>query len=814
MDFQQNKRLKLAFDYVQYTGTNIFLTGKAGTGKTTFLKHLKENSPKRMVVVAPTGVAAINAGGVTIHSFFQLTPGPQLPDELSSEKRQENKLFRFRKSKIDIIKSLELLIIDEISMVRADLLDGIDRVLRNYRNNDRPFGGVQLLMIGDLQQLSPVIKGDEWELLKDHYSTPYFFSSNALLKTQYVTIELEHVYRQKEEAFVELLNRIRDNELDDKLLRVLNERYIPDFDEEKEGYIILTTHNYKANKINEERLLKLKGKSEKYKAFVSGSFPDYTFPTEAQLELKVGAQVMFVKNDPLPEKRFYNGKIGTVVELKKDSVMVMDKENEELIEVTPLVWEKIKYEIEPKTKKVKEEVEGMFTQIPLKLAWAITIHKSQGLTFDKVIIDAGQAFAHGQVYVALSRCRSLEGIVLKTPINRNSIKQDVVVKHFSEKFHEHQPDRHRLESDKKKYQLDLLLDLFSFSNLQRNLSALWKTVNDFKPVLQSDPLPLLSQMQQQFGKDVVEVAAKFRKQLLSLANETKDVTKDHHLQDRVQKGVAYFLKKLEQLIIQPLEHFSFETDNQETEKKIEERAQTLYAQTRYKIDCLKSCEKGFELKKYLQDKAVASLKDHKLKKTKQTVAEDVPHPELYNRLKAWRNAVAAEEEKLVFLVLPLKTIGELCKKLPVSLSALKQVKGFGKVKLEKYGKEIIDIVTDYCDEMNIKPPSPPKENKKEKKLDTKHQTWQLWKKGATPQEIAKERGLALTTIVGHLAHGIAEGEVDVFKLVPEEKVEKISNYFLNSESKQLKEAKEILGEDYSYDELRYVLNHLIHTEKI
>lgn len=380
-----NPQLQLANDFVEFTGQHIFLTGKAGTGKTTFLRHLKDRSPKRMIVVAPTGVAAINAGGVTIHSFFQISFGPQVPGYQGGDKQG---FKRFSKEKRNIMKSLDLLVIDEISMVRADLLDGIDETLRRFRNNNRPFGGVQLLMIGDLQQLAPVVKEDEWNILRSHYETAFFFSSKALQKTQYVSIVLLHVYRQSDQHFLDLLNKIRDSQADRELIDQLNKRYKPNFDPGNENYIILTTHNAKAKQINESKLVRLKTKSVHHGAEVGGNFPEYTFPTEVDLELKKGAQVMFVKNDPNPEKRYFNGKIGTITDFTEDEVIVQCPEEKEPIYVTAVEWQNIKYSIDEDTKEIRESVEGTFTQIPLKLAWAITIHKSQGLTFDRAIIDS------------------------------------------------------------------------------------------------------------------------------------------------------------------------------------------------------------------------------------------------------------------------------------------------------------------------------------------------------------------------------------------------------------------------------------------
>lgn len=407
----KNTQSLLAEEYVNNTGTSVFLTGKAGTGKTTFLKHICETTTKRCVIVAPTGVAAINAGGSTIHSFFQLPFSLFLPDvpEYLSEYNAKGRMT-LRKSKIDIIRSIELLIIDEISMVRADLLDAVDDRLRRYRRNSKPFGGVQLLMIGDLQQLPPIVSDEEMQYMRKVYPSPFFFNSLALKKLKYITIELTHVYRQPDREFVNLLNNIRQNNFDAETLEKLNSRYNPDFDpSDKEHYIRLTTHNRQADDINESKLESLKGKSRNFTARIEGNFPEYLYPAAAELKLKAGAQVMFVRNDPSPEKLYFNGKIVTVTGFSDEGIVTNDAYGNEII-VTPTTWENTKYVINDESKEIESVVEGTFTQVPLRLAWAITIHKSQGLTFDKAIIDVGRAFTFGQTYVALSRCRTLAAL--------------------------------------------------------------------------------------------------------------------------------------------------------------------------------------------------------------------------------------------------------------------------------------------------------------------------------------------------------------------------------------------------------------------
>ncbi|HBS27152.1 MAG TPA: helicase, partial [Gammaproteobacteria bacterium] len=463
-----NPELKLANEFVRHTCHNIFLTGKAGTGKTTFLHNLKKEFPKRMIVTAPTGVAAINAGGVTLHSFFQMPFGPIMPGyELQGRQR------RFNKEKINIIKSLDLLVIDEISMVRADLLDGIDAVLRRFKHHDLPFGGVQLLMIGDLHQLSPVVKDDEWNILKNHYETFYFFSSHALAKTDMVSIELKHIYRQSDAKFIALLNRVRNNEIDQPTLDLLNSRYVPGFKPDEVGdYITLSTHNQSADQINQSQLKQLESKTFTLQAIIKGQYPEHSYPTAEKLVLKKGAQVMFVRNDSSPEKQYFNGKIGTVTHIGSETISVKCPDDNDIIQVEPICWENIKYTIEEKTKEISEDVIGEFIQYPLRLAWAITIHKSQGLTFERAIIDANAAFSHSQVYVALSRCKTFEGMVLSTRISTAAIKTDTTVAKFVDDASQHPPTSQQLETATNDYQQQLLLECFNFNQLRTSLNKL------------------------------------------------------------------------------------------------------------------------------------------------------------------------------------------------------------------------------------------------------------------------------------------------------------------------------------------------------
>lgn len=469
---QTNQELRTAWDFVEHTGISIFLTGKAGTGKTTFLRALKEHSAKTMIVVAPTGVAAVNASGVTIHSFFQLPLSPFVPGA-----RQGTDRYGFSKEKLRIVRALDLLVIDEISMVRADLLDAVDAALRKYRRSSLPFGGVQLLMIGDLQQLAPVVTPSDDALLRPYYSTPYFFGSHALAQIPYVTIQLTQVFRQQNERFVELLNHVRAGHITPSDATMLASRLDRNFRPAPQSdYIRLTTHNSQADDYNTASLLRLPGSSRAYKATVEGNFPEMSFPTAQALNLKVGAQVMFIKNDTEGGGRYYNGRIGHITGLGEDSVTVRCPGDTEEIEVGPQMWENTKYSINPQTNTVESSVEGTFAQLPLRLAWAVTIHKSQGLTFDHVIIDAGASFAPGQVYVALSRCRTLEGIVLATPIPAHSLLNDPsVTQYIAGQDAAAERSVAALPSIKEEYRRYLLKELFNFreiTDLQESLHRL------------------------------------------------------------------------------------------------------------------------------------------------------------------------------------------------------------------------------------------------------------------------------------------------------------------------------------------------------
>jgi len=565
MNTPDNPQIELAFNYVCYTNKHIFLTGKAGTGKTTFLQRIRREANKRLAVVAPTGVAAINAQGVTIHSLFQLPFGPIVPGQASDEMKKK----RFSAKKIKLIKSLDLLVIDEISMVRADVLDAIDAVLRRYRDRFKIFGGVQLLMIGDLHQLPPVVKPQEWELLRPHYDTAYFFGSQALKQTDAVTIELQHIYRQSDTTFIDLLNQVRGNNMTDEVLEKLNSRYQQSFQPaDDEGYITLTSHNASAQKINAEKLKSIEGKSHSFKAAIKDNFPAHAYPTEVDLEFKVGAQVMFVKNDISHEKLFYNGKIGRITKIDFDEIYVRCPGDNFDITVLRVEWKNMKYSINEKTKEVTEETLGTFTQHPLKLAWAITIHKSQGLTFEKVIIDAEAAFAHGQVYVALSRCKSFEGIVLRSKIASTSVKTDAIVRNYTETSQKNQPGPIQLKQAKKEYQQELLRDLFNFKKLKNCFDQFRRVILENESALQGSMEAESAIVQKQARDQVLPYGGKFIRQLEAYFQQDDLPQYNEALIERLRQACDYFLPKIQDDLLPAVNAMQILTDNKAIEKKV------------------------------------------------------------------------------------------------------------------------------------------------------------------------------------------------------------------------------------------------------
>lgn len=817
-----NQDLLLAFDFVKYTNRNIFLTGKAGTGKTTFLRDLKSVSPKRMIVVAPTGVAAINAGGVTIHSFFQLPfhpyiPAFYLPENNHIDQRDQNDTagYKMSREKVNIIKSLDLLIIDEISMVRADTLDAIDFALRRYKNRHLPFGGVQLLMIGDLQQLAPVVKNDDKEILDNYYNSPFFFGSRALCSTDYVTIELKHIYRQNDQIFIDLLNKIRDNHVDAGVLNQLNMRYIPNFDPDSGGgYITLTTHNYQAQSLNDSRLEKLPGKAHFFKATIKDEFPEFSYPNASELVLKTGAQVMFVKNDLSGDRLFFNGKIGKVEYFDDDIIVVKCPDDTSPIRVELAEWQNMKYTLDEETKEIQETIIGTFTQYPLKLAWAITIHKSQGLTFDRAVIDACSAFAHGQVYVALSRCRTLDGLVLSSRINQRSIIDNPHISDFVNGAAQNQPDQSKLAEAKKAYQQQLLTELFDFTPLTHRINYCLKIVREHEQSLLGNPVEILENTSALIRTDLIEVSEKFQPQLKALLNGAEEGSNDL-LQDRVKKAGEFFSVKLEAALKVIMEDYSVETDNRTIRRSVTEAIDRIKKEGITKLACLNSVRTGFEIGKYLDARAKSAIDVPSARtrgaKTVEDTSGSIQYPELFRQLKKWRNTKAGELHLPHYMIVPQKTMVTLANFMPQTMHSLKLVKGMGTKKSEKFGEEILEIIVTYCIDENIEPPAitlTRKEIPKKTKEDTKKTSFDLFMAGKLISQIAIERNLSISTVEAHLAHYVGIGRVPIDKLVSQETTDIIAKQFGGNSELHLGPVKAALGDAFSWSDIRFVANHL------
>ncbi len=709
----ENEPFNLAAEVVNFTNRNLFLTGKAGTGKTTFLKYIREQSSKNTVVVAPTGVAAINAGGVTMHSFFQLPFIPYVPQETrifnhtaTVDRHALIKNIRFGKEKLDIIHGLDLLIIDEVSMLRADMLDAMDEILRHFRHKrNLPFGGVQVLFIGDLFQLPPVVSDNEWPLLKDYYESPFFFSAKVIKDNPPVFIELKKIYRQKEEQFIHLLNQIRNNNMSEIDFELLNQRYRSNNSEGAENGITLTTHNYMADKINQSELQKLGGKLHQFSGEIKGDFSEKSLPTEMQLSLKEGAQIMFLKNDSDPSKRYYNGKLATVKSLSSDKITVVLADSEVEMDLEKEKWSNIKYGFNKETNSIEEEELGSFTQFPVRLAWAITIHKSQGLTFDKVVIDAGSSFAAGQVYVALSRCRTLDGIILLSKIFPKSLHHDERIVQFSARENKEDEVYQLLEKEKPLFAAQLLIRTFDWSKLVVEVHRFDELTAE-KKIPEKEVVKATTFGLTEIIKKQQDFADRFVVQLNQLLQES--TVNGELLNERVVKAKSFFIQSLQTEILKPLQN----------------------------IQLLLKGKK--QIKQYLR--AITEL-------------EDVIWGKLH--------------------LIQSVTLGDFKFEVPG---------------LEKRVKKTTE------------------KNAKVVKGESKAVTLEMYKQGMNAQEIATQRGYAITTIEGHLAEFVGTGEVNVYDFVSDEWIEKIKVVMEKLDDTSLTSLKQALGEDISYGQLRVGLN--------
>ncbi len=826
----ENPEIETARQIIEFTGTSLFLTGRAGTGKTTFLRRLRNASPKRMVVLAPTGIAAINAGGVTLHSFFQLPFAPFVPGTSNFNKE---KRYAMSKQKLKLIRSLDLLVIDEISMVRADLLDAVDDALKRYRHNGKPFGGVQLLLIGDLQQLAPVVKDEEWNMLSPYYETPYFFSSRALRQTNYTTVELLTVYRQTDEAFLALLNGVREGHATADVLAKLNKRYVPNYrPTPDDGTIQLVTHNWQAHQINESELRALAGDAFIYKAKIKGKFPELSYPTNETLELKKGAQVMFVKNDA--DKRYFNGMIGHITFISEKGFRVRpDKKDAAEIDVAVESWENTRYALNEKTQEIEEVVEGTFQQFPVKLAWAITIHKSQGLTFDRVVINAAGAFAHGQTYVALSRCRTLEGITLTSPIPPSAVIADSHVEAFNADMRAHRVDDAKLLDLKNSYGVSLLTDLYTFHRETYGLETINRVFQEFLYNVYSETARGLQSYVEAYKKAVPDVAMKFQYQYWQMLTECQADFTSPELQTRLQKGATYFREKLLD-VQQLLPRLDVEIGNAAAARRMSTAKDDLVKDLDVHIRLLEHVARhGFSVKSYLDQRAkcVLEAESGKIKNVKENgeatahaqVPSEIVRPELYNRLRAWRKQKMGKEQVGASSVISNNAMLSLANLAPDTLAALMRVPYFGAKSMNRYGNEIIELILRYKSDVKegrvqepaeAQPVQSEKELRKQERAAAAPQkkTWEesydLYKSGRSIAEICELRSLKRSTIVSHLLRYAADEAVRIEDFVGAENLALLRQYFSTHPIDNIDTITPIyqaLNEKVPYDDIRTML---------
>jgi hypothetical protein len=757
---QTSDMVETAAAFVNSTGSHIFLTGKAGTGKTTFLRSLGERTHKRFAIVAPTGIAALNAGGVTIHSMFQLPLGTFLPDrtpsgQFSSEANIYTQFTLSRKHPISAVKkqvlrSLDLLIIDEVSMLRADVLDAIDYRMRSVRGNfARAFGGVQVLMIGDLFQLPPIVKDHEWGLLKRYYHSAHFFEAMALQSEGFVYIELDKIYRQSDQRFIDLLNNLRENATSADDITLLNSYYRPQAEQE-EGVITLTTHNYKADDMNMAQLRKLSGKSFVYQAAIDKDFPESMYPLPQKLELKDGAQVMFVRNDSNGGK-FFNGMLATVCDLDENSISVRVIDSGLVIIVPREQWENKKYSVSASTRDLDEEVVGTFSQFPIKLAWAVTVHKSQGLTFDRAVIDVGQAFASGQVYVALSRLRSLDGLILKTRIDPSVISNDALVVNFSKTKHAMEQLQQMLHERRIHYIHDLIASTFLFTQLTHDLDRIVKEGDTDSEFDDSSMKPLLQVLREAINAEETNTT-KFVQQLRYLLQQEEFDA----LRERLEKGSGYYTALLSSHIASLLLHM------QQMQWRTGVKA---YMTTLGEVDQLL-------MRKY-EDIQKSNIIIHGLLNRSSFIDVSAIDSQREAIRNGWLDSARREAQA------------------SRSSAAEKEGDYSGKKKGRK-------------SRSTSKSPASAKSNTK----DTVEHSLEMFRLGKTVEDIAAERTLAVSTIESHLAKAIASSRLELSDYVSQEESSAIEAGITEYGANGLRGVFDALEGKYSFGKLRAVAAHL------
>ncbi|MEL1246066.1 helix-turn-helix domain-containing protein [Flavobacterium sp. DGU11] len=740
--------------FINQTNRSVFLTGKAGTGKTTLLREIIRTTHKNVVVVAPTGIAALNAGGVTIHSMFQLPfagfiPEHNLPFQFSDTVKFETKdslrrHFRMRADKQAVLQNLELLVIDEVSMLRADLLDAIDYMLRTTRRKQVPFGGVQVLFIGDLLQLPPVVKNEEWDVLKKYYKGKFFFHSHVIQQNPPLYIELDKIYRQTDTTFIEVLNNLRNNVITQKDLAILNGFVNPAFDLKKNtGYITLTTHNAKADAMNATSLEELDGKQFSYQPEIVDDFPDKIYPVEQELRLKIGAQVMFIKNDLSPEKRYYNGKIGIVKSLSEDEILVHFPEENVTIEADKYEWKNVRYYVDELSKEIKEEVMGTFVHYPLRLAWAITVHKSQGLTFDKAVLDVSQVFMPGQAYVALSRLRSLEGLILLTPMRMNGISSDADVMDYASG----RAEEAHLEDSLKRETQNFIYNYLISSFMWGDLATEWQKHK--MSYLQEGPKALKSGYREWANRQenaiygVLDASGKFISQLQKLFSQQPiDMA---FISERVTAAANYFFPTMDRMAQGILETMEEIKRQRKAKGFYEELAELEEMQTAAAIRLMKA--------KLLMDIVLAG---------EEVSRENLISPEIQSYKAKKLEAIRAAQRNN-----------------PASLMDEEEEDLYVR---ERY--------------------APKKKKTGEPKKSTLEETFELWQQKNSIADIATARKLTETTIQSHLAKLIEVGKVEIGDVLPKEKIEALAEAFKGFEGEALGELKEKLGDAFTWGELR------------
>lgn len=747
---QLSEAASYTLKFINQTQRSLFLTGKAGTGKTTLLREIIQSTHKNTVVVAPTGIAALNAGGVTIHSMFQLpfagfipeyNKAPHFSDTVKFETKDTlRRHFRMTGPKKSVILNMELLIIDEVSMLRADLLDAIDFTMRSIRRRDQPFGGVQVLFIGDLLQLPPVIRNEEWETLRNYYRGKFFFHSHVIQQYPPLYIELSKIFRQTDDKFISILNNLRNNQIDSEDIKQLNQYVKPDFDlKENKGYITLTTHNAKADEMNIQSLADLQGKQTTFLPEIVGDFPEKIYPVEEKLNLKIGAQVMFVKNDLSLEKNYFNGKMGVIKSLSEQEILVHFPEENRTIEVERYEWKNIRYIVNPDTKEIDEEILGTFTHYPIKLAWAITVHKSQGLTFDKAALDVSRVFLPGQAYVALSRLRSLEGLVLLSPLQMNGISNDQDVMQYSNNKATEDILRASLEKETKNFVHNYLKNSFDWKELAQEWRNHQYSYNEDAEKSEKSKHMQWAKRQAEIIGAIVEPAAKFMRQLDKLFyDETFDI---QFVLERMNAAHDYFIKPMD-----ALEHeILWKLEEVKRVKKAKAFFQELYALEEIHTNAI--------------------LRLMKAKLLVEIVASDL----------------------------------EICKE---NLDS-REIKSYKSKKLEAIKEEFKKTHATLVEEdYEVERYNPKKKAKKEPKKSTVEETYELWLQKNSLAEIAGIRKLTMHTINGHFAKLIQAGQVAISDLLPEDKIQELAKAFDGYDEESLSGLKEKYGNKFTWDELK------------